>query len=78
MVWQSNHNFSAKCQANYEAVEDVVRLTYYTDNHECEGIVEDIQWRIDNEGLHLHLVNTNGKLIEAKAFWEAKPWTKIE
>lgn len=77
MVWQSNHNFSAKCQANYELVGDVVRLTYYTDNHECEGTVEDIQWRLDGDGLHFHVVATNGTLIETKAFWEAKPWKKI-
>jgi len=77
MVWQSNHDFSAKCQATYEVFEDVVRLTYYTDTDECEGAVEDIQWRLDDDGLHIHLVDTNGMFIEAKAFWEAKPWQKI-
>jgi TRAP-type C4-dicarboxylate transport system substrate-binding protein len=77
MVWQGEQEKSGKCQANYEVVEDVVRLTYFSDANECEGAVEDIQWRIDDEGLHLHLVATNGKLIEAKAFFEAKPWQKI-
>lgn len=78
MVWESNHGFSAKCQANYEVVDNVVRLTYYTDTNECEGAVEDIQWRLDDEGLHFHLVATkDGELIEPRAFWEAKPWQKI-
>ena len=77
MVWKSNHDFSAKCQATYEVVGDVVRLTYYTDTDECEGAVEDIQWRLDDDGLHIHLVDTNGMFTEIKAFWEAKPWQKI-
>jgi TRAP-type C4-dicarboxylate transport system substrate-binding protein len=77
MVWQGEQGKSGKCQANYDVIGDVVRLTDYTDAHECEGGVEDIQWRLDEDRLHLHLVNTNGTVVEAKAFFEAKPWQKI-
>jgi hypothetical protein len=41
--------------------------------------VDDIQWRIDDQGLmHFHLVaNQNGKFIEVKATYEAKPYQKV-
>jgi TRAP-type C4-dicarboxylate transport system substrate-binding protein len=80
MVWQpelpkqGGHIY--KCQANYAVVEDVVRLAYFSDADECVGAVEDIQWRLDGDGLHLHLVATNGNFVEGKAFFEAKPWQK--
>jgi len=78
MTWQGLQGQTGKCQANYEVVENVVRLTYYqTTGNECEGGIEDFQWRLDNGGLHLHLVATNGKFVDAKAFFEAKPWQKI-
>jgi TRAP-type C4-dicarboxylate transport system substrate-binding protein len=79
MAWQGEQGQTGKCQANYEMVGDIVRLTYYqTTGNECEGGIEDFQWRLDNEGLHLHLVATNGKFVEAKAFFEAKTWQKVE
>jgi len=61
MAWQGLQGQIGKCQANYEVVGDIVRLTYYqTTGNECEGGIEDIQWRLDDKGLHLHLVTTNG------------------
>jgi hypothetical protein len=55
-----------------------VRFTY--DNSSCEGgEVDDIQWRLDNDGLHLHLVAIqNAPFRVNKFYYEAKPWQKIE
>jgi hypothetical protein len=76
MDWQVEQGSIGRCEANYQIVGDVLRLTYM--NSECGGGVDDIQWRIDDEGLHLHLVATQGKFAEVKAFYEAKPWQKFE
>src|SRR5262249_48859646 len=75
MVWQGEQGQLGKCQANYEVVGDVVRLTY-TRDYGCENPPTDIQWRLDDDGLHLHLVATTGHFVEGKAFFEAKPWQK--
>ena len=74
------HEFYGKCQANYELVGDIVRFTYYqTTGGECEGMVEDLQWRLDDEGLHFQLVAVeNGPSTELKVYYEAKPWQKVE
>ena len=65
------------CLADYELFEeDVVRLTY---DPRCTTPPEDFQWRIDEEGLHLHLVASfSGGPPEgvAIAFYEAKVWQK--
>lgn len=79
-VWQGEQGQTGKCQANYEVVGDVVRFTFYqTTGNECEGTVEDLQWRLDDQGLHFHLVASNGgsPTVEGKAFYEAKIWQKI-
>jgi hypothetical protein len=75
MDWQVEQGSIGRCEANYQIVGDVLRLSYI--NNECGG-VDDIQWRIDDEGLHLRLVATNGKFTEVKAFYEARPWQKFE
>ena len=66
----------SRCEAKYQIVGDVLRLTYI--NSKCGGGVDDIQWRIDDEELYLHLVATVGQFTEVKAFYEAKPWQKVE
>ncbi len=79
LAGQNEQGQSGKCQANYAVVEDIVRLTYFSSNDECPGEVDDIQWRIDGDGLHLHLVAIkNSKFSERKAELEAKPWEKIK
>lgn len=68
-----------KCQANYAVVDDFVRLTYFSDSDECPGEVDDIQWRLDADGLHLHVVAIhNAQLVENKAMFEAKAWQKVK
>ena len=66
---------TSRCAGTYEVVEDFVRVTLDKD---CGGEVDDIQWRLDDEGLHIHLVAIqNGKQVEVKALLEAKPYQKV-
>ena len=68
-----------ECEGTYEMVEDFVRFTYPTDQSVCSGIVEDVQWRLDGDGLHFQLLAAqNTAFREDKAAWEAKPWQKVE
>ncbi len=73
-----NRPGAISCAGTYELVEDFVRFTY--DNSSCEGgEVDDIQWRLDNDGLHLHLVAIqNAPFRVNKFYYEANPWQKIE
>ena len=79
--WQGEQGQPVQCAATYAVVEDFVRFTYGTSatNTECAGVVEDMQWRLDDDGLHLHLVaiKNGGPFLENKAWVEAKPWQKI-
>jgi TRAP-type C4-dicarboxylate transport system substrate-binding protein len=74
-LWQLQGTGSLYCKNTYEVVEDVVRFSYITD---CTSQVHDIQWRLGNDGLHLHLVATkNAPETQFKASLEAKPWQKV-
>ncbi len=65
------------CQANMAFVDDVAKLTYYSGDA-CVNEVDDIQWRLDPDGLHLHLVAIqNSNYVNNKAMYEAKPWQKV-
>lgn len=79
-VWQGAQGKTGKCQANYEVVGDVVRFTYFGSPDECPNRVDEMQWRLDDQGLpHLHLVSTkNAPFIEIRAYLEAKPWQQVE
>lgn len=79
---------SGGCEANTSVVENVVRFIY-TEGSGCGGEVDDIQWRLDGDGLHLQLVDINGYLrlsevklhsnfLRNRAYLGAKPWQKIE
>ena len=68
------------CYADYAVVGEVVRFTYVASGicSELPVEVDDIQWRLDEDGLHLHLVAIkNAPFVENKAYLEAKPWQKI-
>ena len=66
---------TSSCAGTYEVVEDFVRITL---DQDCGGEVDDIQWRLDDEGLHIHLVAIqNGKQVEVRALLEAKPYQKV-
>ena len=69
---------SGGCETNYAVVEDFVRFTYTTGSG-CDGEVDDIQWRLEDDGLHLHLVDIKGAaFVENRAYLEAKPWQMVE
>ncbi len=66
------------CQANMAFVDGVARLTYYNSDA-CQNEVDDIQWRLDPDGLHLHLVAIqNSNFINNRAMYEAKPWQQVK
>jgi hypothetical protein len=67
---------SIRCETTYAVVEDVVRFTYSSD---CDNAVEDLKWRLDEDGLHFHLVDIkNAPYLEVKAMYETRPWRKID
>jgi TRAP-type C4-dicarboxylate transport system substrate-binding protein len=70
-----------ECEAIYEVVENFVRITYIdtpTDQDMCNGVVEDVRWRLDDDGLHFQLIAAqNVPFLEDKAAYEAKPWQRI-
>ena len=75
--WVTLQGQPNECEATYEVVENVVRFTYLLDNPDCAGEVDDIQWRLDDDGLHLHLAAIkDAPLLENRAYFEAKPWQK--
>jgi TRAP-type transport system periplasmic protein len=80
-VLRAQADMHYECEATYGVVEYFVRITY-SDSPSfpdvCNGIVEDVQWRLEEDGLHFHLIATqNAPFVEDKATYEAKPWQKI-
>ena len=66
------------CEATYEVVDDFVRMTYSDRSADCANEVDDIQWRLDTDGLHFHVVDISGApFVENKAVYEAKPWQQV-
>jgi|SRR5215208_523385 len=42
----------------------------------CDGNAYDVvQWRLDIDGLHLHLISSQA--VELKAMYESKPWQRV-
>src|SRR5262245_42066066 len=69
---------SYECNGTYEVVENFVRVTY-SEQGVCAGVVEDIRWRLDEDGLHFHLIAAQNTPYDVdKAASEAKPWQKSE
>jgi TRAP-type C4-dicarboxylate transport system substrate-binding protein/beta-lactamase regulating signal transducer with metallopeptidase domain len=74
-----NSGADGYCEATYAVVEDFVRFTYTNDSKDCEDEIDDIQWRLGDDGLHLHLVAIqNSPFPQNRAYLEAKPWQKVE
>jgi TRAP-type transport system periplasmic protein len=66
---------TGSCDGTYEVVEDFVRITL---SSECGNEVDDIQWRLDADGLHVNCIAVqNGMPVEVKAIFDAKPYQKI-
>ena len=74
-TWTLQGDSPGSCEGTYTLVEDIVRLN---NSANCGDEVDDIQWRLDDEGLHLHLVAIQNAPFEViKASLEAKPFQKI-
>jgi TRAP-type C4-dicarboxylate transport system substrate-binding protein len=70
------------CEADLQVVGDVVRETYTSSvpRNVCLDpvVVFEFQWRLDDDGLHLHLVSIKeAPFLENAAVLDAKPWQKI-
>ncbi len=71
------------CEAGLEVVGNVVRETHTISDppRVCMGppVSVDFQGRLDEDGLHLHLVSMGeqGSFLENAAVFEARPWQKI-
>jgi TRAP-type transport system periplasmic protein len=69
--------YETSCKADMAVVDNFVRATY-TSGSDCQGEVDDFQWRLEADGLHLHLVAIkNAPFLQNKAFFEAKPYQNI-
>ena len=69
--------YETSCSADVTVVENFAKVTYNRGS-DCENEVDDIQWRLDKDGLHLHLVAIkNAPLLQNKAYLEAKPWQLV-
>jgi hypothetical protein len=79
VVYRHEGDFSYDCEGTYEAVEDFVRVTYAdTPDGVCNGVVEDVRWRLEEDGLHFQLIAAMNIPFELdQVGWEAKPWQKV-
>ncbi len=67
---------TSSCLLNVTVVGDAVRLQN-VGSSTCDGnAYDDVQWRLDTDGLHFHLVSTQA--VELKTLYESKPWQKVE
>jgi TRAP-type transport system periplasmic protein len=67
---------TVSCMVDATLVGDAVRLQN-VDSPTCDGnSYDDVQWRLDADGLIFHLVSTQA--VELKAMYESKPWQKVE
>jgi TRAP-type C4-dicarboxylate transport system substrate-binding protein len=74
-TWEGTEGYAkgqtASLDGSYEVVEDFVRMT-------SGDVVDDVQWRLDEEGLHFHLLATqNDPFVEIRAMLEARPYQKV-
>ena len=68
------------CLAEYAAVGGVVSFTFHPSilAGPCAGALDEVQWRLDDDGLHFHLVaSSRGPLVELRTTYEARPFQQI-
>ncbi len=59
-------------------VDQLKNISNRKPNYACGTELEDVQWRLDADGLHLSLkAITNSEYLGNKAWYGAKPWQKI-
>jgi TRAP-type C4-dicarboxylate transport system substrate-binding protein len=74
-TWEGTEGYAkgqtASSDGTYEVVDNFVRFT-------SGDVVDDVQWRLDEDGLHFHLLATqNDPFTEIRAMLEARPYQKI-
>lgn len=69
------YNDGGSCSSTYALAGNNVRFTFPTTGDQCTNAVDDVQWRIDNQGLHFHVITS---LHDTAAIWEGKPWQKVQ
>jgi TRAP-type C4-dicarboxylate transport system substrate-binding protein len=66
---------TVSCMVVAAVVRDAVRLRNVA-SPDCDGnAYDDVQWRLDADGLHFHLVSSQA--VELKTMYESKPWHKV-
>jgi len=66
---------TVSCMVVATVVGNVIRLQNVA-SPDCDGnAYDDVQWRLDTDGLHFHLVSSQA--VELKTMYESKPWKKI-
>lgn len=68
------------CLAEYAAVGGIVSFTFHPSilAGPCAGARDDVQWRLEEDGLHFHLVASScAPLVEIRTTYEAKPFQQI-
>jgi hypothetical protein len=66
---------TVSCMVVATVVGDAIRLQN-AGSPSCDGTAyDDVQWRLDADGLRFHLVSSQA--VELKAMYESKPWQKI-
>jgi TRAP-type transport system periplasmic protein len=74
--WDEEDGDSGSCEITYSVVEDFVRLVFPTGD--CGPSVDELKWRLDENGLHFHLVTTDANYLEVKTMYETRPWRKVD
>jgi hypothetical protein len=68
------------CLAEYAAADGVVSFTFTSSvpSGACVGALDHVQWRLNDDGLHFHLVaSSHGPFVERQTTYEAKPFQNI-
>jgi len=79
LVWLGEQGQKGECGGTYAVVDNFVRMTRTPITADCACEVDDIQWRLDKDGLHVHLLATPyGQLIEGQMMFDTKPWQKVK
>ena len=69
---------AGECEGDYSAIDDLTRWIMASGGP-CTATITDTQWRLEDDGLHFHLVDIkDASFIENQAIFEAKPWQKVE
>ena len=74
---------SLRCPFIAEVIEDFVRITFVDlglGYYKCGNEKDDVQWRLDEDGLHFNFVANHGggPVVELTVLYETRPWQKAK